>query len=169
MRVCPSCSKEYRSRSKGRCRECETEIYHGTHNKKPLTILKSEKDAVDNLMTTLENFVSERDGVSIHLDYRESSRERSFLYSLVERARLFLSHQKSMLGWTAATFVVDLINYVLSLAWWRDHLNSFLQLSKHVQKLAKEMYILRRDEAMSEAAAASTFLDDPAFVEGVYS
>lgn len=169
MRICPSCNTEYRSRSKKQCRSCGAFIYHGKHNGKPLTILQDERNAVDRLMVRLQEFISSRDGVNVAFDYKESAKERSFLYSLVERARLFLSLQADNLGWTAATFVLDLVEYVLSLRWWREHLNSFLMLANKVQEFAREVYLIRRDEVRSERSAASTFIDDPSLVEGVYS
>lgn len=169
MRICPSCRVEYKNRKKGRCRKCAVGIYHGKHNGKPLTILEEEKVAVDRLIVRLQEFVSDRDGVNVAFDYKESAKERSFLYSLVERARLFLSLQADNLGWTAATFVLDLVEYVLSLRWWREHLNSFLMLANKVQEFAREVYLIRRDEVRSEKSVASTFIDDPSLVEGVYS
>ncbi len=169
MRVCPSCNIGYRSRSKGRCRSCEVEIYHGSHKGKPLTILLDDKKAVDSLIERLQEFVSDRDGVNVVFDYKESAKERSFLYSLVERARLFLSLQVDSLGWTAATFVLDLFEYVLSLPWWRERINSFLMLAGQVQKFAKELYVIKREEILAEKSASATFIDDPSLLEGVYS
>lgn len=146
---CPTCNALFKQRKKGCCPSCGEGLHILQGKKlKGRVITMEEKETAKSLVEFLAEFLGKRDGIEVE-PKSFFAKELSFVYELILRARAFLSRQKDDFGWTAASFVSDLIAHVLSKPWWRGNMKSYCWLRKKVSDFAGELYRLKR-EAVTE-------------------
>lgn len=158
-KICPKCNEPFARRKKGCCPNCDEELYFPTGRFKGVLTMK-EKKAADALVDALCELIGDRDGVEMStLNGGFFNAERSFIYDMIIRARNFLAKQATDLGYSAGRFVIDLVEWILNIPWWHQHLKSYLMLKNKISELAVQFYKEKRDNLEREQSQSITFVD----------
>jgi hypothetical protein len=148
MKTCPACSNSFAKRVKEACPICQT----------PLLLIKGtlriteDKLIVDEVMLKIRTHIAERDHVEMPFGDSTNSREREFAYQLLERSKRFLAAQPTKLPVTPREFLLGLFDYILSIKWWAEKIETLRMLTNKIQNLAKDYFITLKQQYIMEQA-----------------
>lgn len=162
---CPLCRKGFDRRKKGCCPNCSEPLYYPGGRLKGQVLTQAEKEAADHCLEMLEEAISRRDGVRFEFDAPGERKERSILYQIIIRARLYLSKVPDMYGWTSASFSIDLLTDIVE-GWAAAWIKSFAQINSSVARAAHELYRSRKIQEQVDRNQRSTFVELSSFVGG---
>ena len=148
MKTCPACSNGIAHRVKNVCPICQT----------PLLLIKGilriteDKLIVDEVMLKIRTHIAERDHVEMPFQDSTNSRERDFAYQLLERSKKFLAAQPTKLPITPREFLLGLFDYILSIKWWAEKIETLRMLTNKIQNLAKDYFRMLRQQYITRQA-----------------
>lgn len=148
MKTCPACKNDFVQRRKGCCPMCQTPLLNSGGTLR----ITEDKLIVDEVMLKLRTHISERDKVEMPFQDSTNSRERDLAYKLLNRTKVFLNAQPLKLPITPREFLLGLFDYILSIKWWAERIETLRQLYNKIQNFAKDYFKAIRQQYIIEQA-----------------